>query len=278
MTQNEFDMLSSLDIHLREKLSVLLPALDLLERRVAPEGDADDAVLRYLGEARRASFSILRLSRNLSDHAKYSADYDMSDPAWVDMGLLFSKIIAETDKMAAYKQISVGLACAENPFYACIDEEMISRLIYNILSNAVLHGEGDVDVELEREKGYILFRVRSGGGGAPHFYGGRKNVSVPDGAGNIIGMGLAVSCAIVRQCGGTIMTTSDEKSGTTVTVSLPDTEGGDIGKFEAYAEPCAYPAHLVELSDFPAYNPEYNLQRQSKNDTKTPWLFDRKGV
>jgi signal transduction histidine kinase len=253
------ETLGSLEIHLREKLSVLMPALELLEKRVAD--DADGAVLRYLGEARRAAFSILRLARNLGDSAKYAADYDMSDPAWTDMRLLFSNIITETGKMAAYKQISVTLTCAEQTFFAYIDEQMISRLLYNLLSNAVLHGEGDVAVELEREDEHILFRVKDGGGGAPHFYGGVKNLETPDGAGNALGMGLAVAGAIVCQCGGTMMTTSDERNGTTVTVSLPKPEDKDIGELETHTVSYEYPAHLVELSDFPAYNPAYNLRR-----------------
>jgi signal transduction histidine kinase len=263
---NESELLSSLDIHLREKLSVLLPALELLEKRVAPEGEADAAVLRYLGEARRAAFSILRLARNLGDHAKYSADYDMSEPSWADLGLLFAEIIEETDKMAAYKQISVTLTCSEKPFHAYIDGDMVSRLLYNLLSNAVLHGEGDVAVELCREDGSILFRVRSGGGGVPHFYAGQKNVEIPDGGGNSLGLGLSVASAIVCQCGGTMMTTSDERSGTVVTVSLPVTEGTDSGTLETYSEPLSYHAHLVELADFPAYNPIYNLKQRREEE------------
>jgi hypothetical protein len=81
------------------------------------------------------------------------------------------------------------------------------------------------------------------------------------GAGNVSGIGLSVVSAIVSQCGGTMLTTSDEKSGTTVTVSLPLAEGPDIGELETYVASCDYPVHLVELSDFPAYNAEYNLHK-----------------
>jgi signal transduction histidine kinase len=168
--------------------------------------------------------------------------------------------------MAAYKQTPVTLTCSESPFLAYIDEQMLSRLLYNLLSNAVLHGVGDVSVELERYEGNILFRVRSGGGGMSHLYEGRRDVEIPDGSGNILGMGLSVASAIVSQCNGTMMTTSDEKSGTTVTVSLPVLEGTDIGKFETVAPSYDYPAYLVELSDFPAYNPEYNLTKRGTEE------------
>jgi signal transduction histidine kinase len=270
LTENEFseaysEMMGSLDIRLREKLSVLLPALDLLGKRIAP-GEADAAVLRYLGEARRAAFSILRLAKNLGDQAKYAADYDMADPVRVDLADLFTSIAAETGKLAGYKSVNVILSCSETPFYAFADPEMLSRLLYNLLSNAVLHGEGDVAVELKREDDSILFTVRNGGADREEalfrLYEGRSGYETPAGSPAPIGMGRSVSSAIVRQCGGTMMITSDKAGETVVTVSLPDLPGNDEMEFGIPNDACAFPLHLVELSDFPAYHPEYNLKRR----------------
>ncbi|MDR0293975.1 MAG: HAMP domain-containing histidine kinase [Oscillospiraceae bacterium] len=257
------ETLSSLDIRLRGKLSVLLPALDLLEKRIASGGE-DAALLRYLGEARRAAFSILRLARNLGDQAKYAVDYDMSDPVRTDLAELFAGIVAETRKLAVYKRTPVTLDCAEEPFYAFLDPGMVSRLLYNLLSNAVLHGEGGVGVELSREDGSILFKVRNGGGEMPFIYEGRDGRETPCGAGNILGTGLSVASAIVCQCGGTMMATSDKPNGTVVTVSLPDLPGVDEGELGIPGDPCEFPRHLVELSDFPAYHTEYNLKRKTE--------------
>ncbi|MDR0325257.1 MAG: HAMP domain-containing histidine kinase [Oscillospiraceae bacterium] len=268
------EILSSLDIRLRGKLSVLLPALDLLEKRVAPGGEADAALLRYLGEARRAAFSILRLAKNLGDQAKYAVDYDMSDPVRTDLAVLFAEITAETRKMAAYKKGSVTFTCSETPFFAFIDPGMMSRLLYNLLSNAVLYGESDVTVELKREDGSILFKVRNSGGAGggdtmARLIEGRSVLEAPEGAGSILGMGLSVASAIVCQCNGTMMATSDGAGGTTVTVSLPDLPGGDEGELGIPDDPCAFPEYLVELSDFPAYHTEYNLQRREDNPCAT---------
>jgi signal transduction histidine kinase len=251
---------SSLDIRLRDKLTVLLPALDLLEKRIAPDGEADAAVLRYLGEARRAAFSILRLAKNLGDQAKYAVDYDMSDPVRIDLAALFEDIAAETRKMAAYKKTEVTLECSETPFFAFIDPSMAERLLYNLLSNAVLHGEGDVSVKLRREDGSVIFNVRNAGGVITDIYEGQKNY---------LGTGLSVANAIVMQSGGPLMAASDKAGGTVVTVSLPDLPDGDEGELGLIEDPCAFPAHLVELSDFPAYHAEYNLQRSEKGPCVT---------
>jgi two-component system sensor histidine kinase KdpD len=283
VNKNEFseaytDMLSSLDIRLREKLSVLLPALDLLEKRVA--GDADETVLRYLGEARRSALSILRMARNLGDQAKYAADYDMSDPVNTDLSGLFASIAAETRKLAVYKEADISLHCPEVPFYAFIDPGMISRLFYNLLSNAVLHGNGDVSAELTREDGGIILRVRNGSAdGEETLARIQRKRSVhesPEGAGSLLGMGLSVASAIVRQCGGVMMLTSDKANEMTVTVSLPDIPGTDEMEFGLPEDACAFPAYLVELSDFPAYNPNYNLQKKSgsKGDSLAPAALD----
>jgi signal transduction histidine kinase len=248
------DTLGNMEIRLREKLSVLLPALDLLEKRVAPSGDADAATLRYLAEARRAALSILRLAKNLGDQARYAVDYDMSDPVRTDLAALLSSIAAETRGMAAYKKIEVTLSCSEKPFFAFIDPEMAARLLYNLFSNAVLHGEGDVSAELWREDGFILIKVRNADGQESGLYG-----SGPPGS------GLAVASAIVCQCGGTMVAASDKSGGTAVTVSLPDLPGGDTMEFGIPDDPCAFPRYLIEFADFPAYNAEYNLQRGGEN-------------
>ncbi|MCL1806653.1 MAG: HAMP domain-containing histidine kinase [Oscillospiraceae bacterium] len=249
---------SQLDVRLRNKLSVLLPALDLLEKKVAPDGKADAAVLRYLGEARRSAFSILRIAQNLGDQAKFAVDYDMSDPVKTDLTALFSSIAAETRAMAAYKNTLVMFESSETPFYAFIDPDMTSRLLYNLLSNAVLHGEGDVRAELKREDGCLLFTVRNTGGEAPNLYESQP-----------LGTGLSVASAIVCQCGGTMMTTFDPSGGTVVTVSLPDRPGGDEGEPSLSAGTCSFPSRLVEFSDFPAYNPDYNLQRRGQDPCAT---------
>jgi signal transduction histidine kinase len=257
------EMLNSLDIRLRGKLSILLPALDLLEKKVGK--DADEAVLRYLGEARRSAFSILRLAKNLGDQAKYAADYDMSDPVQIDMAELFASIAAETRKLAVYKETDIRLSCSETPFYTFADPDMISRLLYNLLSNAVLHGTGDVAVELSRENGSILFKIKNSGAGGKEtlsrLFDNRSVHETPEGSGPLLGMGLSVASAIVRQCNGTMMLTSDKAHEAVVTVTLPDLPGGDEMEFGIPGDPCAFPPHLVELSDFPAYHPDYNLQR-----------------
>lgn len=277
MNRSEFsetysEMLNSLDIRLREKLSVLLPALDLLEKKVAPGGETDAAVLRYLGEARRAAFSILRLAKNLGDQAKYAVDYDMSDPVQVDLSGLFTSVAAETRKLAAYKGSDILLTCSETPFFAFTDPDMVSRLLYNLLSNAVLYGTGNVAVELKREDGFILFKVRNGtdGEGALSRLHEKRSVhEAPEGSGTLLGMGLSVAAAIVRQSGGTMMFTSGKANETVVTVSLPDLPGSDEMEFGIPDDPCSFPAHLVELSDFPAYHPDYNLKRSEINPCVT---------
>lgn len=260
--------MSNLDINLRNKLSVLLPALDLLEKRISAGGEPDDAVLRYLGEARRSAFSILRMASNMRDYALYINDYGETDPATTDLAELFHSVVSETEKMAAYKPAVISLTCSEKPFYAYVDSVKIERLLYNLLSNAVLHGEGDVSVSLERSGGSILISVRNGG--APiseaalsRLYEGYREFTAPEGAEKNLGLGLPVALAIVCQSGGTLMVTSDEQSGTVVTASLPDLPHEDTGVLDTYRPVGGFPKHLIELADFPAYNRQYNVRKSS---------------
>lgn len=254
--------MSNADIHLRNKLSVLLPALDLLEKRL--KNHADDAMIRYLGEARKSAYAILRMSGNMGDYAKFIRNYGQSEPIRVNLSELVTTLLHETAQLAQYRQGAFTLECRENPFFAIVDKDQIESLLYHLLSNAVLYGEGDITTGLKRSDGNIIITVSNKGGVIPGetlsaLYSGYSEYA--NAQTRNLGLGLPIALAIACQSGGTLAVTSDEKNGTVVTVSLPDLlTGSEPIELENHFmdEYGGYIKILVAMADFPDYNSAYN--------------------
>ncbi|MDR1669630.1 MAG: HAMP domain-containing histidine kinase [Oscillospiraceae bacterium] len=254
--------MSNAEVRLRDKLSALLPALDLLEKRIAPR--ADDATVRYIGDVRKAAFGILRAAGNMGDYARYVRNYSQSEPSRINLSELVTTMLREVSALALHKEITFSLECRELPFYAVADKGQIEKLLYHLLSNAVLYGEKNVTVELKRSDGHVILTVTNTGGViegetlAVLYTGYSKFIDVKAGK---LGLGLPIALAIACQNGGTMAVTSDVKNGTSVTVSLPDLLTGEEPlemENAFFSEDGGYLKTLVAMSDFPGNSKIYS--------------------
>ncbi|MDR1691777.1 MAG: HAMP domain-containing histidine kinase [Oscillospiraceae bacterium] len=260
--------MSNVDFRLRDKLSVLLPALDLLEKRISP--NADDGVIRYLGEIRKSAYGILRIAGNMADYAKYIRNYRESEPARTNLSEMMTSLLRETARLARYKQILFTFECAETPFYAVVDRNQIELLLYHLLSNAVLHGEGDITASLKRFDGSVVITVSNKRGAIPEntlatLYTGYREYAGAEGGKP--GLGLPIALAIACQNGGTLAVSSDEKSGTSVVVSLPDLRDETFELESPFLDEYggANQKILIAMSDFPGCNEAYLKEPRGGN-------------
>lgn len=264
--------MSNVEVRLRDKLSVLLPALDLLEKKL---GDyTDETIAQYLGEARKSAFSILRMASNMGEYARYLRNYEQGEPSRTNLSELMSTLLEEVALLARYKPMSFRFECSEKPFMASVDPGQMERLIYHLLSNAVLYGKGEIVAELKRADGNVIISVKNKNGIISEdtlsvLYVGYKEY-VNTKASNL-GLGLPIALAIACQNGGTLVVSSDENNGTEVTVSLPDHDTDDeaielenllTSRFGGYIK------SLIAMSDFPGYNAAYNRVNE-KDGTKS---------
>ncbi|MCL2565431.1 MAG: HAMP domain-containing histidine kinase [Defluviitaleaceae bacterium] len=123
--------------------------------------------------------------------------------------------------MANKRQISFSFDFGEsNISYKC-DEELISRAIDNLISNAVRYAETEITLSCRIEQGNIIITVVDDGNGIevdalPHiferFYKGK---------GGNTGIGLAIVKSIVDLLGGNIKAENGVKNGARFTMSLP---------------------------------------------------------
>jgi PAS domain S-box-containing protein len=112
-------------------------------------------------------------------------------------------------------------------FYAMLDENLLHQILSNLISNAVKYSPpgSTINLELDLENGYVVFRVIDNGIGIPNeglnhlynpFYRG-SNIGTVSGT----GLGLAIVKNAVDLHQGIIQVQSEKGFGTTFTVKIP---------------------------------------------------------
>lgn len=110
-----------------------------------------------------------------------------------------------------------------------VDEDKISRVVTNLVSNAIKFSPRDSSIKLtaESENGSVVIRIKDEGRGIPedkiaNIFDRFQQVSVQDhtkSGGS--GLGLAICKAIVELHGGEISVESEEGKGSTFKFSIP---------------------------------------------------------
>jgi PAS domain S-box-containing protein len=107
-----------------------------------------------------------------------------------------------------------------------VDSARIEVVLHNLITNALLYGEGEVSITAEKQEGVIVASVSDNGPGIdpeelPHvferFYRARHGLHQHSGG---TGLGLAICKAFIEAHGGAIWVQSSTQ-GTTISFSLP---------------------------------------------------------
>jgi heavy metal sensor kinase len=170
-----------------------------------------------------------RLSRIVED-LFLLAQQPLDRSAVVKQDVRLDQIVAECGRaaqvLAAQKDISLKLDAT--PLSLNGDDELLQRMILNLLDNAVKYTPkgGEISVKLTKNNGQAFVAVRDTGAGIPakdlpyvfdRFYRVDKARSRAMGG---AGLGLSIARSIAQAHGGTIRVESDE-SGSEFTVELP---------------------------------------------------------
>lgn len=116
--------------------------------------------------------------------------------------------------------------CPEEKVYITADDAFIFRAVYNLISNAIIHGEKDVCVTVRQivVHGCVRISVEDNGPGIrPELLDGIWD-RYRKGSGSGTGLGLAIAKASVEQNGGTVGVESVLGEGSTFWIELPLTK------------------------------------------------------
>lgn len=213
----------------RTPLTLMLTPLENLLRGIR----SDHTVHRQLSLVYRNAQRLLNLVTQMLDFKKLEVEETRFMPERGDIVQFIRQIAQTFSDLSEHKHIGYRFESALESHYADFDQDKLSKVMYNLLSNAFKFTpeNGQVTVrlrKLEQEGGEVLeIRVEDSGIGIPteaqqrvfeRFY----QYPMP---GHIMnqgsGIGLSIAGEFVKMHGGTIDLESEVGKGSTFTVMLP---------------------------------------------------------
>jgi len=217
-------LLGELSHDLRAPLQVVITRSEQVLR-----GQPDEALKAQLVNIRLAALSALEQINDMLEQVK--ADHGEAQLALVDADLTQAvrTVTEQFQPLAADREIELEVEVAEG-IQARFDVERVSRIVSNLLANAIRHAPvgGRVRVGLSAGDGAAALTVADNGPGVPSEH--RDKVfgrfrSGLDGDGRSSGAGAGLGLAIVREFvelhGGDISLGEAEGGGALFTVTLP---------------------------------------------------------
>ncbi|WP_203596519.1 sensor histidine kinase [Actinomadura bangladeshensis] len=197
----------------------------LAVQRTAIEVGLADPSPERLAEVREAMLRNTRRSERLIEGllvlAQGERGLDRRTP--VDLETVVGQVVADNRALAERAEVAVD--ARTRPVTVAGDEVLLTRMVANLVQNAIRHNRpgGDVEVELSRE----ALTVRNTGPVVPPervdelFEPFRRLAGERTGSDGGAGLGLSIVAAIVRAHDGTVRATANADGGLSVTVALP---------------------------------------------------------
>ena len=224
LEQLQRDFLAMVTHELKSPLAAIRGYAQLLQRRGVYQAPAVETIL---SQATRLE----RLIGDLLDVAQVQAGQLELRRTAVDLGALVQEGAAQTQTLTTRHAVRVRVP--PTPLVGWWDGDRLAQVLQNLLGNAVKYAPqgGVIAVGVWAEEGVAHLTVRDQGVGIPaealphlfaRFY--RTQAALASGAPGL-GVGLAISQALVEAHGGRISVASVLGQGSTFTVTLPLTEG-----------------------------------------------------
>ncbi|MGW7069894.1 sensor histidine kinase [Streptomyces sp. NPDC054855] len=202
---------------LRTPLAIQRTAIEIGLNNPTPE-----RVTRIREELLRATKRFERLIEGLLVLAQGEQELTSRDP--VDLAAAVDHVMAEQLPFAERRNIS--LTAVTPPVIVSGDEVLLTRLVANLVQNAIRHNVdgGHVLIDLSPESGLVVYNT------GPHvpdeqvdelFVPFRRLHADRTGSSEGVGLGLSIVVAIANAHGGSVHATANLEGGLSVRVALP---------------------------------------------------------
>jgi signal transduction histidine kinase len=212
-------MVTAIAHDLRTPLFTLRGSLEALERGI---GDA-----RYLSRAQTKAAHLDRLVTDLFTFSRLEYAREAIGFEAVEVGALVVRAAEDVEPRATAEGCALEVRGAEGPLVVRGDPDALTRVLTNLLDNAIRHGGGCVAVGAQRANGSIRIEVADDGPGfapddLPHlfeplFRSDRARGAATGGT----GLGLAIARRLARAHGGDVEAANAPGGGALATVTLP---------------------------------------------------------
>lgn len=247
------EVLPGIAVQLRGALANIHGALG----RLAPERlrDRDTGTDRSAAILCQSYYKILRVVNNLSDAPMLAEDKPL-DTENVELVELLEGLCRQGQVLAELMDLRLVFTCRDRAHVIAANRELLERLFWNLVSNAMKFTPpgGTIEVALRTGPECVLLCVKDSGPGIPQDKMERlfdrwqhSNMDLPA---HGLGLGLPLCRRIAQGHGGSLVVSSREGQGTTVTVRLPDRRSGvTLVRDMPFHYAGGFNPTLVELAD-----------------------------
>ena len=247
------EVLPGIAVQLRGALANIHGALG----RLAPERlrDRDTGTDRSAAILCQSYYKILRVVNNLSDAPMLAEDKPL-DTENVELVELLEGLCRQGQVLAELMDLRLVFTCRDRAHVIAANRELLERLFWNLVSNAMKFTPpgGTIEVSLRTGPECVLLCVKDSGSGIPQDKQAqlfdRWQHSHMDLPAHGLGLGLPLCRRIAQGHGGSLVVSSREGQGTTVTVRLPDRRSGvTLVRDMPFHYAGGFNPTLVELAD-----------------------------
>ena len=223
------EFMANMSHELRTPLNAILGFSEMISNQyLGPIGV--DKYAQYAKDIALSGRHLLSMVDQILDIERIGAGRYKLDREHIDIYELFDDCQKNIQKQAADKEISLSFDVQDElPFFNA-DRSAIFQILNNLITNAVKFTPpgGDVNVKVARLRQQYVFEISDTGIGISHEELARirepftRHNNNPHKSQVGIGLGLAVTSALVELHEGNLDFSSDSDRGTTVLVKLPD--------------------------------------------------------
>lgn len=220
-TESKFRFFTNISHEFRTPLTLIIgPVEDLLNQR-----KDENQVRKNLVLIQRNAQRLLRLVNQLMDFRKVESGKIRIQARLIDLNSFLKDIMEPFEFTAKRRKIDFRLISRFSALEVWFDEDMLDKVLFNLLSNAFKYTEdhGRIYLFLEQTPGFVLIKVEDNGSGMSESDALRAFEMFYQG-GNAVrgtGLGLPLSRELVELHQGTIDVKSKLNEGTIFTVSIP---------------------------------------------------------
>ncbi len=220
------DFLSTVSHELRTPLAIMREGVSLCLDGVV--GEITEEQKQLLFHTKENIDRLSRLILDLLDISKIEAKKIVLWRKSTDMGEIVRKIQNNFEQQMMKKKIRLEIHPPKSPLKLYVDEDKVTQIFNNLVSNAVQYTEADgqIDIRIEDKKDIVECIVSDTGTGIakehiPKLFSKFEQIGRVEGPGyKGTGLGLAIVKGLVEKHGGKIWVESEVGKGTTFNFTL----------------------------------------------------------
>ncbi|MCM1109601.1 MAG: response regulator [Clostridium sp.] len=219
--ENKIKFFSEIAHEIRTPLTLIKTPLEAIEEI----GVEDSRVDRYLKMMRKNTTRLLELVSQLLDFHKIGNSREKLNFEYINVSALVSDTAARFQDSITLRGKTLTLKLPETAVQATVDKEAVTKIISNLLSNAMKYASHDIEASLTSDDKELKFSVRSDGNKITGedvysiftpFY----RLEMDSDAGGV-GIGLPLSRVLASIHNGSLILEEDSSSFNTFTLTLP---------------------------------------------------------